>query len=53
MKLCADELQPGDIVNDEDGYVTVDVVSHDDNGVWIEWSDGDCGYTHGLFEMVD
>lgn len=41
MRVRADELQPEDeLVNG----LCLERVYNDIDGVWVEWSDGDCGY---------
>jgi hypothetical protein len=36
------DLMPGDFLPDADVFVSE--VHRDAEGVWIDWSDGDCGY---------
>jgi len=52
----ARELEKGDEVLLHDGStVWVDEIYLDDDGVWVEWSDGDMGHVqaNGLYELVN
>jgi hypothetical protein len=40
--VTAAELEVGMMLSDNSAEVTD--VHTDDDGLWIEWSDGDCGY---------
>jgi hypothetical protein len=40
--IPARELEAGMWLSDGSAYVVE--IHHDDDGLWIEWSDEDCGY---------